>query len=134
MNLKTAPLLLLSALILMAPGCGESKKEEPKPEIAIEGSIPVKVGQTFQIKLPANPTGGYGWSYRTELETAHLKEVKRSFQELPADKANADITGYETWAFTALEKGTTAIELVYKQHWREDGVPSKTYFANVIIS
>lgn len=134
MNYKTLPLALLSALLLAAPGCGESKKEEPKPETVIEGSIPVGVGQAFQIRLPANPTGGYGWSYRTELETTHLKEVKRSFQEIPAEKVTSEMTGYETWTFKALEKGTTAIELVYKQHWREDGVPAKTYFANVIIS
>lgn len=133
MNYKSIPLLFISSLLLVTPGCGDSKKEE-KPHMAIEGSIPMKVGETIQIKLPANPTGGYGWSYRTPLETSHLKEVKRSFQELAPEKITSEMTGYETWAFTALEKGTTAIELVYKQHWREDGLPSKTYHANVVIS
>lgn len=136
MNYKTVPLLLLSALLLGAPGCGDSsKKEEPvTAETTIEGTIPVKVGQAFQIRLPANPTGGYGWQYRTELETSHLKEIKRSFQEIPADKVTPEMTGFETWAFKALEKGTSTIELVYKQHWKEDGPPAKTYFATVIIS
>lgn len=135
MNYKAIPVFLLSALLLAAPGCGDSsKKEEARAEATIAGSIPVNVGQAFQIRLPANPTGGYGWAYRTELETTHLKEVKRSFQEIPAEQVTSEITGYETWTFAALEKGTTAIELVYKQHWREDGVPAKTYFANVIIS
>ncbi len=134
MNHKTLPLLFLAIYICMAPGCGSSQKEEAKPELALEGSIPVKVGQTFQIKLPANPTGGYGWAYRTDLEKTHLKEVKRSFQEVAKEQATPDLTGYETWAFTALEKGTTSIELVYKQHWKEDGVPTKTYLANVIIT
>lgn len=135
MNYPKIPLHLLIATLLLASGCGNSnKKEEAKPIAALEGTIPLKVGQSFQIKLPANPTGGYGWQYRTELETAHLKEVKRAFQEIPTDQITPEMTGYETWTFTALEKGETSIELVYKQHWREDGPPAKTYFANVIIS
>lgn len=100
----------------------------------IEGSIPVKVGQSFQIKLPANPTGGYGWMYQTPLNTTHLKEVKRSFEDAPVGKATQEIPGYETWTFTALEQGTTEIALVYKQHWRPDGAPQKTYCAHIIIS
>ncbi len=135
MNYSKTSLHILTASLFIASGCGTStKKEEEKPVSALEGSIPLKVGQSFQIKLPANPTGGYGWQYRTELEATHLKEVKRAFQEIPTDQITPEMTGYETWTFTALEKGETSIELVYKQHWREDGPPAKTYFANIIIS
>ena len=129
------PFLFVVTTLLIIPGCGSSeKKKETDPMADMQGSIPVKVGQSFQVRLPANPTGGYGWSYKTELEDEYLKQVKRTYDEMPLEATTPEIHGFETWTFKALKKGVSSIELVYKQHWREDGPPARTYTAHVVIA
>lgn len=131
---KKIPLLLLCMSILWAPGCGSSaQKKEADPLAKIEGTIPIKVGQQFQVRLPANPTGGYGWSTK-ELDVDYLKHVSGTYEQMPTAQATQEVGGHETWIFQALKKGTTNIALVYKQQWRQDVTPARTYTAQIEIS
>ncbi len=90
----------------------------------------VEVGDKIRVGLCSNPTTGFQWDYETTIENV-LKEEDHDFEEPKRDVPGA--AGIEVWAFEAVEKGTTEVQMEYSQPW-EGGLKAEwTYTMNVTV-
>ena len=110
---KTVLLLaLLLALMVLFAGCGKAETVYG----ADDTSISVKSGETFTIKLEANPTTGYEWSATISDESVVTLEKS----DYAPDEAASDVVGsggMQTLTFKALKSGSATIDLVYQRSW-----------------
>jgi inhibitor of cysteine peptidase len=110
---KTAIILaLLLALAVLITGCGKAETVYG----ADDTSISVKSGETFVVKLEANPTTGYEWSAAISDESVVTLEKS----DYVPDDTSGDVVGsggMQTLTFKAQKSGTATIDLVYQQSW-----------------
>ena len=110
---KRIILVLAGAVILMMglAGCGN---KEP---------------QTATLKLSANPTTGYEWSF---TQTPTIFDVSSEYVPDEHDEEMVGVGGTETFTLTPTKKGTTEINFFYKQPWDEDSLDTRlTYQISV---
>ncbi|MCX5782750.1 MAG: protease inhibitor I42 family protein [Elusimicrobia bacterium] len=86
--------------------------------------ITVKPGQTFQIKLQANPTTGYTWQMQNPIDKSFLTVLNKTFT---AKSKSAGNPGNEVWQFKALKKGTIFITFAYRRSWESEVQKKESY-------
>jgi len=72
----------------------------------------IRVGERFEVILPANPTTGYLWHESFDISLLALVEKKF---HLSSDRVGAG--GEQIFVFGAIEPGETLIKLRYKRPW-----------------
>jgi predicted secreted protein len=80
------------------------------------GTAPLRVGETFQIVLEANPSTGYTWQV-AGVDTSILQLGDVEF------RPTSDLLGApeeQIIPFTALRSGETAVDLRYKRPWEKE--------------
>jgi inhibitor of cysteine peptidase len=110
---KTAIMLaLLLALATAFAGCGKTEAAYGKDDT----SISVKNGDTFTIKLEANPTTGYEWSAAISDESVLALEKS---EYLPDEAVSGAVGagGTQVLTFKASKAGSATIDLVYQRSW-----------------
>lgn len=90
----------------------------------------IKVGQSFTLSLPSNPTTGYSWMM--DIEDKSLLKVESEGFQSGSDAMLVGQGGTAWWKLTALKSGTTRVKLVYARPW-ESVQPAKTFELTVII-
>jgi len=141
-RLRTARLSLTwcagSLVLILLTGCGEPAQPALSPEATIRQReevtvtvtadetdptqpIMVAVGDTFTIRLGANPSTGYAWQQAGELDTAVVQYRDASYVAPSSTLPGA--AGIEVWTFAAAGRGTTTITLVYRRSWERDQPP-----------
>jgi predicted secreted protein len=75
-------------------------------------TIRVSAGETFAIRLAANPSTGYTW--HADVDARCLKQVGQQFE--PAGKG-VGAGGYEACSFRALAPCETEIRFEYRRPW-----------------
>jgi inhibitor of cysteine peptidase len=97
---------------------------EPKP-------IMVTVGQEFKISLQYNTSTGYQWQFGKPPDEKFLKLLGTEYKR-PASKL-LGAGGDEIWAFKAVAKGKTRLELNYVRPWETGSPPAqRTNFVIII--
>jgi inhibitor of cysteine peptidase len=105
-------LAILMALAAIFSGCGKTETVYG----ADDTSISVKAGDTFTIRLEANPTTGYEWAVTISDETVlALEKSDYVPDEVASDVAGSG--GTQVFAFKALNSGEAAIDMVYQRSW-----------------
>ncbi len=74
-------------------------------------TIDLRVGHTVMLRLPENPSTGYGWTVDGDL---HLVEVGEKSHVHSSKTVGSG--GESQWAIKATAPGTTTLRL---KHWRE---------------
>jgi inhibitor of cysteine peptidase len=94
-----------------------------------KGTAPVRVGDTFQVVLEANPSTGYSW-HVAGVDTAVLQPGNMEF------RPTSGLLGApeeQIIPFTALRVGQTAVDLVYKRPWEQE-MRLQSFMMNVQVT
>lgn len=98
---------------LMQPGGYYLIAEEAIASEMESDIIQARVGEEFQLSLPANPTTGYNW--KADYDSALLKLNSSEYIVPPSRALGA--RGSSIYLFTPLSPGRTTIYFVYKRSW-----------------
>jgi len=93
--------------------------------------VSLKVGETLEVTLAANPTTGYNW-FVGVMKTGVLKqEGERAFKSDAPDRMGAG--GKTTLRFRAVAAGETELKLHYKRPWEKKEPPDETFKVKVTV-
>jgi predicted secreted protein len=90
--------------IVETPGTLPDPTDPAQPLVA-------KVGQAFDIVLPANASTGYRWKITGAPETSLVQSVEENY--IPRQPVMPGSDGMDVWTFKALAPGQTTIEFGY---------------------
>lgn len=110
---KRIALIVLGTMLLMMglAACGD---KEP---------------QTATLKLSANPTTGYEWSF---TQTPTIFDISSEYVQDATDEEMVGVGGIETFTLTPTKAGSTELNFYYKQPWDEDSLDTHlTYQVSV---
>ena len=129
-NIVVLTVILITMFIGISNSCYSATKplkKAPPPPIAIKA----KVGQTFVITIPSNPTTGYSWKLERPLKGTLVSLVRSEY--IPPKTKMVGKGGKEIWTFRALNKGTAIISLMYVRPWETGIKPVKinTYIIEI---
>lgn len=114
-NIDYHPLMQPAGHYLIADETAASEREAD--------TIPARVGEVFEISLPANPATGYGWNVDYDSALLSLKSTQYA---VPPSRA-LGAKGSSIYLFEPLRPGRTTIYFVYKRSW-ENIVADKRAF------
>lgn len=107
-----------------------------KPPVLTEADkgkeIKVKPGQTFTLKLPANPTTGYSWYYLDGLSP--FKLTGRKYAQSPAKPGMTGVGGAETFTFKATGVGSGYLRLFYLRPFEEKLDPESAWQVRINVA
>jgi inhibitor of cysteine peptidase len=96
------------------------------------GSLKLKVGDTFVIKLESNPTTGYSWSL-AESDSKVVKQVSSVYEPEKTAPNIVGSGGTEVWTFKAFAKGETKLTFNYARPWEKGIPPIKEEIYTIIV-
>ncbi len=94
-------------------------------------TVTLQVGQTLEVRLPANPTTGYEWQVR-EVDDAVLQTLGEP-QFVAEDSERLGAGGVQVWRFQAQAVGTTTLDMVYVRPWETDTPPAERFYLTVTV-
>ncbi len=87
-------------------------------------------GESFDVRLPENPTTGYRWRI-AEWDAAQLEVIRDEFRAPSTPVPGAG--GEHDWVFRARASGTSLLRIVYARGW-QSASPARTFTLNISIS
>lgn len=87
-------------------------------------------GDTFEVRLPENPTTGYRWRI-AGWDPALLEAIRDEYRAPSAGAPGAG--GEHIWAFIARAPGNGSLRLALARGW-QSAAPIKTFTLNVSIT
>lgn len=116
------------------PSPGEGAGTSPADDRFIQsGEIQtVKVGQQVGIRMPSNPTTGYGWKLARPVEGAVVALVTNVYER--AESSHLGSGGHDIWTFKALAPGRERLEFHYLRAWEKGVPPARTNVLTIIVS
>ncbi|HVN56198.1 MAG TPA: protease inhibitor I42 family protein [Anaerolineaceae bacterium] len=103
-------------------------------EISIDQSengetVPARVGDTIQVRLPENPSTGYLWKLASEVEPA-LRLISSDYTSPQTSAPGA--RGTRVYLFKAVQPGEAVIELEHKRPW-EAGAGANRFAVHIEV-
>jgi inhibitor of cysteine peptidase len=126
-------ILFLVIISLLTISCKSYKKNTTQTLPIDAQKISVTVGNQFEISLKSNPTTGYSWEFVEPVDERFLNLIDETYVQNPAPEEMVGVGGKKTWTFTALEPGSTTIELIYKRPWLKEDETAKKCLITVTI-
>ena len=88
--------------------------------------------QPLVVRLPANPSTGYSWTYSiTGNDVLRLESVNG---EAPAPNGMVGVPGDQVWSFRAQGSGRAVLTYVYERAWEKNAPPAKTFTLTVEVA
>ncbi|MFX1258474.1 MAG: protease inhibitor I42 family protein [Promethearchaeota archaeon] len=87
----------------------------------------VKLGDVFKVSLDSNPSTGYRWE--VDFDTDYIK-LKEKFYIPLSSKLGAG--GKESFSFSTLKHGKTAITMQYKRSWEKKVIKKEIFVIEII--
>ena len=120
--------LYLLAMLAVA-GCGPAPRTVT--EIDRGSRVRLRVGQTLEVRLAANPTTGYTWDLaavdRTVLQPVDEPRFERGRKQALGS------SGTMIWTFQAQTPGATVLRLEYRRLWEIQEPPADTFEITVQV-
>lgn len=88
--------------------------------------------QPLVVRLPANPSTGFAWSYTTSGDD--VLRLESLTGEAPAPNGMVGAPGLEVWSFRAQGSGRAVLTYVYTRAWEKDATPAKTFTLTVVVN
>ena len=143
MNTKCHPfsyfVLLTTLLALSLAGCSGTSSMTAQPDdVQLTdanngGQVTVKVGQTINLQLEANPSTGFGWEVSQVDPTLLAQEGDKTYAPASQNTPVAGGGGWEYFRFTVQQKGETTLRLIYHRAWEKGIEPAKTFEVKIQI-
>ncbi len=92
--------------------------------------IRARVGESFTIALPSNPTTGYNWIM--DYDNVLLRAEDSEFQPSASNSIRLGAGGNSVFAFTPLLIGKTTIRFVYKRPWENIVADTRAFYVEII--
>jgi C1A family cysteine protease len=125
--------LLLSTLCLLTTWSAYAQKFVRLTQANAQQTIQVAQDQVVEIKLPSQPSTGYGWYIKNKNKISNVVEQVGTWNFVPDNTNSAPGgTGSQIIRFTALSQGSTDLELVYERPWQ--GVASAADHFTITIN
>ena len=133
--------ILAQALLVLAAAVWAGDKPEGKHTeqavnrvgaVAGPSKVEIAVGETFEIKLPCNPTTGYNWELKSINRKVAVPTGPVEFQQSPAKPGMVGVGGDCVLEIKGVKPGKTKAVLVYRRSW-EKGQPAETFTAEIKI-
>ncbi|WP_395666337.1 protease inhibitor I42 family protein [Methylocella sp.] len=121
---------ILAALCFAAHAAGAAGQGRIVNEADDGGTILARVGERFALRLPENPSTGYGWALET-VDPARLEVEEGPFR---AQAGRLGAGGEATWTVTARAPGTTTLGLKYWRPWEGDASVVRRFGATFRIA
>jgi inhibitor of cysteine peptidase len=131
-------ILLATGACSLASGASipkEASIEVPIDEFSetkhITKEIEVPDGGILTVTLGSNPTTGFSWGEAAHIEDAPILQQIDSELLLPEGEGQVGVPGQQVWAFKALQKGNTTINMEYSRPW-EGGEKAEWTFELIV--
>ncbi len=121
--------LYLLLMLVVAAGCGPAPRTVT--EVDRGSQVHLRVGQTLEVRLAANPTTGYTWDL-TAVDRTVLQPVGEPRFERGRKQALGS-GGTMIWTFRAQAPGTTVLRLEYRRFWEAQSPPADTFEITVQV-
>jgi inhibitor of cysteine peptidase len=82
------------------------------------GKAEARVGESFEVQLPENPTTGYRW--QLHLPVGPVLEVAED--SFAGSQGAYGIGGLRCWRFRALQEGAFLLEIEHRRSWETEPV------------
>ena len=131
---------VMTALVVVAAGCGLMSKSEqpPPPPVTVSPaqsgtSVELASGQSLLVRLPSNPSTGYRWVYVEPKDAVLRVDGPSTFEAAQSAGNTAGTGGTEIWKLAPLKAGQQQLRFEYRRPWEQDGVPAQvaTYAVTV---
>lgn len=94
-------------------------------------TLMLNCGGCFVVRLPANPTTGYGWQLALPLNERIVVLVTNDYIAPATQLVGAG--GEEVWSFKAVGRGRAEIAFRYVRPWEKNRPPAKTNCLQVVV-
>ena len=88
-------------------------------------------GQPLVVRLPSNPSTGYGWTYTVVGDDVLRLDSVSGVGSEPNGMVGAP--GETVWSFRARDKGIAQLNFVYARSWEKNVTPAKTFRLTVVV-
>ena len=129
---RTFLALILAGAACLAPTTSALAKPPVLTEADKGKEIKVKLGQTFTLKLPSNPTTGYSWFLLTG--PSPWASVSRKYAQSPARPGMVGVGGTETFTFKATSVGAGYLRLFYARPFEEKLDPESAWQVRIDVA
>jgi predicted secreted protein len=126
---------VLAVLMLSVLPCCISRAQSPAGTVVTATDsgrvVNLKPGDTFEVKLEANPSTGYGWTVSPEKNSIVRQKSMKFIRGGAGDVPGAG--GTNVWKFEGVKAGNQKLTFNYQRPW-EKGVPAvKTVWFSVVV-
>ena len=126
--------LVFVLISLGLSACAQAQVKTPK-EVSIswseiEQGVGIEIGDTLEVKLPANPSTGYTWEVGF-----YNQSVLKPYGEPEFLNTSSNLGAEETQLmhFEAIGEGETELVLVYRRPFESESMDQETFQVNVVV-
>ena len=92
-------------------------------------TIDLRVGHSVLLRLPENPSTGYGWTFDADSRLVEISEKRH------VHSAETIGSGGESqWSIKATAPGTATLRLKHWREWEGEGSVTERYEVGLVIS
>lgn len=95
------------------------------------GEASLLPGQPLVVRLPSNPSTGYGWTYTVAGDDVLRLESVSGVAA--ASNGRVGAPGESVWSFRGQGKGIAELNFVYARPWEKNATPEKTFKLTVVV-
>ena len=122
--------VLMNACAPVEPG--ESVEGGEIDESNNGGRFELVMGEILAVRLPSNPSTGYGWEI-DELDESILQQMgEADFESSVPDDPPPGTGGWSIFRFEAIGEGESELRLIYHRPWTDDP-PDSIYTVQVVV-
>ena len=137
MNAQLTVTAAMLTVLLAAGACSPASAALPTKDANIEitvdefmnnqhiaRQVEMSEGGVLTVTLGSNPTTGFGWADAAQIGDETVLQQTESTFVSPENEGLVGASGTQVWTFSALQKGTTTINMAYGRPWEggEKGV------------
>ena len=100
-------------------------------ELGDPAAYVVAPGETFEIRLAANPSTGFAWELGAPLDGAVVRSIATAYEPKVGDRVGAG--GISVWKFEGVAPGRATIVLAYRRPWEPEVAPARTATYSVAV-
>jgi predicted secreted protein len=105
--------------------------DEAASRIGDPAAYLVAPGESFDIRLAANPSTGFSWELGAPLDEAVVRSVGTAY--VPKEGGAVGGAGTARWTFEGVAPGRTTIVLVYRRPWEPEVAPARVAVYSVAV-
>lgn len=117
--------LVVMAVLVALAGCGGEETKTILTEADNGTTVEAGVGDLIEVRLPANPSTGFGWQV-----TPPTGLVQVADPEFLTQSSLVGAAGIEVFTFEVTEAGAQALHLEYRRPFEEE--PAEGVFDVVV--